>query len=171
MAKAHTNSYLIKQSILRRVNSSSSLTCAGLWGTISGLLFLLVVSVSIHFLDIKCWAFSSESPSVYVLQPTWNFLTLALAYLLWYSTETILTSNSDLCSDFCIHGTHISPLPLLIYLQVMASWQTSPAAFPPLLCWFLISVGQLLLPMKTQFTKLGSKSFLYPFRNQPYTLK
>lgn len=171
MAKAHANSYLIKQSALCRVNSSSSLTCAGLWGTISGLLFLLGVSVSIHFLDIKCWAFSSESPSAYVLQPIWNFPTLALAYLPWYSTETILTSTSDLCYDLCIHGTHISPLPLLIYLQVMASWHTSPAPFPPLLCWFLISAGQLLLPMKTQFTDLGSKSFLYPFQNQPYTLK
>lgn len=159
MANSLTDSCLIKQRAPPRINSPHSLTCAGLWGATSGLLFFPQVFASfIHW--------TSEAASVYVLQPYWTFLTLALAY-----TTTVLTSNSDLHFALCIQGTRVSPFPLLTYLQAMTSWHTSPAPFLPLLCWFLINVSKRLLPMETQFTKLCSKLFLYTVENHPPTLK
>lgn len=118
---------------------------------------LLLISASIYFLYLKREVYSSESASVYVHQRTWNFLTLTgTAHLLWCYPITSLTSSSDLCFALCIHGTHVLPLSLLIYHQVVASWHTNPASFLSLLCWFLIHVGRWLLPMETQLTKLCS---------------
>lgn len=129
IVKAYTNPCLIKQVISHRMRSPSSLyLCWPLRGHFWPSLFLILDSASTYFLDIKCWVYSSESP-ICVSQTTWNVLTLTLAYLLWYYTITILTSNSDLCFDLCIHDTHVSPFPLL---HLISKWWLLAVASSPI---------------------------------------